>query len=1109
MEDQLVKGSIRSLPHGQMQNIKRMFEKQCDQDNTISEQLGEAEPDDTNTDTVDMEQNESSSSRWRQHISPTQHGDRASRSPIRAQRHVSPSNPESGSYHPKPTPRKHIDHHGISGIQVKQFGQIATSVALSPPEDDTYSVSKVRDQFEQNPPRKFSEGNIKVPLKPKIKSPSPARKFGNSPSRVPEKKSPVAIRKHSPEKNLRDDHVYSKIWEKKSGTPDLDVPNTEETHRPVSVFERSKMFEGVGSTNNNASLAQGTLSPSKPVKPPPPLRERSFSGGNSDNAKLNSQGKPLPPRPPVRQKSVNEKSKEKHLIKESNENPSIVHSPVSQPPPPVKPKRTGAHDDYMKVKLENQASEGRIKIEETQNENCDNASVTQTKNVKVDFSKRELPEVPVLNKKKKPTRPPPPRSKPRPFSIATDSVDFRSSEGSDSDEMSDHNNDKDDNPFYEMIPAQAFLNKHKNEQLKHWDLPRISHPEPIRRSLSAECIQKAVDEKGNVIYVDPDQLGIGSNKKEYDIYVDTEGYAVPHRLIRRNNSTDDTNEPVKAIGDRVKSKFRRFKNLFSEQDKPAPEKSSTSDRGSQKRKVDAIRNKVNQAFEVLQSSLRQKNNINNNLEDSEDEDDELAEKLSNDSDSKVDEREIRKRVEYSRSIRIKTSKSIKETRQYEKKIYPQLFEHAMIVSLHQNSDTGVYEPYVVYKFPEIRNYKLTMEGKLFPCSEAKDTNVSVPLFCFPDAANFKPTSSSSKSQSYNFVLTNFDGGRVYGYCRRLVPPKSPNKIPEVICIISPIDAFNMYNTLLEEIEKTRLVSLDAAQELIAASFGRPLPSPGQTETIRTLDEHGEMETIFVTRDTDNRIENVNCECLLTSLGPDKLLKVFSTILLERSVLFCAKHLSKLSSTIHAIVSLLYPFSWQHTFIPVLPSDMIDVVCSPTPYIIGITASLLPKLTDLPIDENVLIVDIDKRSFIRSQGDEGTLLPKKIEKALKTSLNMCRIDSDAKNSPDLMISEAFVRFFVEAIGHYGQFIITQQDGKRIFRKESFVKGTSSSSLQQLLEWFVETQMFEVFITKQIEKTDWGNTIEFFQSRVQENMFAKGHKRRLGKTPGAPLFSPEKE
>lgn len=43
-------------------------------------------------------------------------------------------------------------------------------------------------------------------------------------------------------------------------------------------------------------------------------------------------------------------------------------------------------------------------------------------------------------------------------------------------------------------------------------------------------------------------------------------------------------------------------------------------------------------------------------------------------------------------------------------------------------------------------------------------------------------------------------------------------------------------------------------------------------------------------------------------------------------------------------------------------------------------------------QNVLVIDIDKRSFVRSQGDEHTLLPKKLEKALKTSLNMCRIDS---------------------------------------------------------------------------------------------------------------------
>ena len=46
------------------------------------------------------------------------------------------------------------------------------------------------------------------------------------------------------------------------------------------------------------------------------------------------------------------------------------------------------------------------------------------------------------------------------------------------------------------------------------------------------------------------------------------------------------------------------------------------------------------------------------------------------------------------------SASIKQSRKYTDKVYPQLFEYAMIVSLRQG-DTGVYEPYVIYKFPEI------------------------------------------------------------------------------------------------------------------------------------------------------------------------------------------------------------------------------------------------------------------------------------------------------------------------------------------------------------------------------------------------------------------------
>lgn len=61
-------------------------------------------------------------------------------------------------------------------------------------------------------------------------------------------------------------------------------------------------------------------------------------------------------------------------------------------------------------------------------------------------------------------------------------------------------------------------------------------------------------------------------------------------------------------------------------------------------------------------------------------------------------------------------------------------------------------------------------------------------------------------------------------------------------------------------------------------------------------------------------------------------------------------LSTLSSCMHAVVALLYPFSWQHTFIPVLPSSMLDIVCCPTPFLVGLLSSSLPKLKELPVEE---------------------------------------------------------------------------------------------------------------------------------------------------------------
>ncbi|MBV97264.1 DENN domain-containing protein 2C, partial [Eschrichtius robustus] len=109
-------------------------------------------------------------------------------------------------------------------------------------------------------------------------------------------------------------------------------------------------------------------------------------------------------------------------------------------------------------------------------------------------------------------------------------------------------------------------------------------------------------------------------------------------------------------------------------------------------------------------------------------------------------------------------------------------------------------------------------------------------------------------------------------------------------------------------------------------------------------------SIELCRPLDSRLEHVDFECLFKCLSVCHLIRVCASLLLERRIIFVANSLSTLSKCGHAVVATLYPFTWQHTYIPVLPASMIDIVCSPTPFLIGILSCSLPQLQDLPIEE---------------------------------------------------------------------------------------------------------------------------------------------------------------
>ncbi|XP_075044632.1 DENN domain-containing protein 2B isoform X2 [Mixophyes fleayi] len=392
----------------------------------------------------------------------------------------------------------------------------------------------------------------------------------------------------------------------------------------------------------------------------------------------------------------------------------------------------------------------------------------------------------------------------------------------------------------------------------------------------------------------------------------------------------------------------------------------------------------------------------------------------------------------------------------------ELFEYFVVVSMKKKPSKNTYIPEVTYQFPKLERPTKQMR-------EAEERLKAIPQFCFPDARDWMPVSEYN-SETFSFMLTGEDGSRRFGYCRRLLPSGKGPRLPEVYCVISRLGCFDLFSKILDEVERRRGISAALVYPFMRSLMESPFPAPGKTIRVKTFLPGAGNEVIELRRPMDSRLEHVDFECLFRCLSVRQIIRIFASLLLERRVIFVAEKLSTLSSCSHAVVALLYPFSWQHTFIPVLPSSMIDIVCCPTPFLVGLLSSSLPKLKELPVEE-ALMVDLGSDRFIKQMDDEDSLLPRKLQAALEQALErkgeLIGQDSDSDtdeeyNTLNGLVSEVFIRFFVETIGHYSLFLAHNDRAERVFQREAFRKSVASKSIRRFLEVFMESQMFAGFI-----------------------------------------------
>ncbi|CAL8278907.1 unnamed protein product [Boreogadus saida] len=416
------------------------------------------------------------------------------------------------------------------------------------------------------------------------------------------------------------------------------------------------------------------------------------------------------------------------------------------------------------------------------------------------------------------------------------------------------------------------------------------------------------------------------------------------------------------------------------------------------------------------------------------------------------------------------------------------FEYLVVVSLVKSG--GGYEPQISYQFPKRDGMGRSQK------EEEEKILKAITLFCFPEGIDWAPM-TEYQSETFSFVLTEVDGSRKNGYCRRLLPKGNKACPPEAYCIISKLACFGLFSKIFDEVEKRRQKSMAMIYPFMQKLRESPFPAPGNSVEIKSHIPESGTEIIKLTRPLDSWLEHVNFATLCGCLSNQEILLVFAATVLERRIVFIAEELGTLSQVAHAVSALLYPFTWQHTLISIVPSILIDVVMAPTPYLLGVQK----KMVDLIDDKcDMLLVDLSENrteTFIASIGDEGSILPPKLHDEILLALENKKEKATVEEW-NRVVSEAFLGFFVKTVGHYASYLTSSggAEAHRTFQSRAFYKSIKSNTTRHFVKRFMQTQMFDIFIQEAEQQRQSGTHQGIFHQKIQEyqNNRKAGKKKR---------------
>uniref|UniRef100_A0A4W3JEQ4 SET binding factor 2 n=1 Tax=Callorhinchus milii TaxID=7868 RepID=A0A4W3JEQ4_CALMI len=251
----------------------------------------------------------------------------------------------------------------------------------------------------------------------------------------------------------------------------------------------------------------------------------------------------------------------------------------------------------------------------------------------------------------------------------------------------------------------------------------------------------------------------------------------------------------------------------------------------------------------------------------------------------------------------------------------------------------------------------------------------IELFCQP--GGWQLSSERKQPTYFVVVLTDIDSDRHYCACLTFYEAEINLQVtkhretegeedtgliqpaqffaPKSLVLVSRLDYPEIFRACLGLIYTVYVDSLNFNLEnVIASIFTCLVPVAGGSKKLFSLGA-GDRQLIQTPLHDGLPVTSSSVALLFQQLGIQHVFSLFCAVLTENKVLFHSTSYQRLGEACRALESLMFPLKYSYPYIPILPARLLEVLSSPTPFIIGVHSMFHNEIQELL---DVIIADLD-------------------------------------------------------------------------------------------------------------------------------------------------------